>query len=213
MLVPVALRALLLDFNGTLSDDEPLLCGIFQELFAGLGKPITEEEYYDQLAGLSDPEVVEKWLGNPDPAVVARKIERYRTLSADGSTVSAEAREAVRDAAERVAVAVVSGSARSEIEPVLEAAGLASSISALVASEDVEHGKPAPDGYRRALELLGIDPEEALAVEDSDVGIAAARAAGLRCVAVTGTLPPDRLSEADEIIEGLDPDFVQRVLA
>jgi beta-phosphoglucomutase len=209
----VAIRALLLDFNGTLSDDEPLLCSIFQGLFAQLGKPITEEEYYDRLAGLSDPEVVEKWLGKPNPEVVARKIARYRELSADGSTVSSEARRAVRDAAERVAVAVVSGSARSEIEPVLEAAGLASSISALVASEDVKQGKPAPDGYRRALELLGIDPEEALAVEDSDVGIEAAKAAGLRCVAVTGTLPPDRLSAADEIVEGLDPDFVQRVLA
>ncbi len=209
----MAVRALLLDFNGTLSDDEPLLCSIFQALFAELGKPITEEEYYDRLAGLSDPEVVEHWLGQPDAAVVARKIERYRELSADGSTVSPDARQAVLDAADRVAVAVVSGSARSEIEPVLEAAGLASSIGALVAAEDVEHGKPAPDGYLRALGLLAIGPDEAVAVEDSDVGIAAAKAAGLRCVAVTGTLPPERLGAADEIIEGLDPDFVRRVLA
>ena len=209
----MAIRALLLDFNGTLSDDEPLLYAIFRELFDGLGRPITEAAYYDQLAGLSDPEVVEKWLGNPDPDVVARKIERYRELSADGSTVPVEARQAVLDAAGQVAVAVVSGSARSEIEPVLAAAGLASSIAALVASEDVEHGKPAPDGYLKALELLGIGPDEAVAVEDSDVGIAAAKAAGLRCVAVTGTLPPDRLSAADEIIERLDSDFVRRVLA
>ena len=209
----MAVRALLLDFNGTLSDDEPLLCAIFQELFAELGKPISEEDYYDRLAGLSDPEVVEKWLAKPDPELVAHKIERYRELSADGSTVSPEARQAVLDAAGRVAVAVVSGSARSEIEPVLEAAGVSSAITAVVASEDVEHGKPAPDGYRRALELLEISPDEAVAVEDSDVGIAAAKAAGLRCFAVTGTLPPDRLGEADELIEGLDADFVRRVLA
>jgi beta-phosphoglucomutase len=209
----VAVRALLLDFNGTLSDDEPLLCSILQELFAEVGKPMSEEEYYEQLAGLSDPEVVEKWLGKPDPEVLARKIERYRELSADGSTVAPQARQAVLDAAQRVAVAVVSGSARSEIEPVLEAAGLASSITALVAAEDVERGKPAPDGYRRALELLEVGSEEAVAVEDSDVGIEAAKAAGLRCVAVTGTLPSDRLRAADEIIGGLDPDFVRRVLA
>ena len=124
-----------------------------------------------------------------------------------------EARQAVRDAAERVAVAVVSGSARSEIEPVLEAAGLSSSIATIVAAEDVEHGKPAPDGYLRALDQLAIGAQEALAVEDSDVGIAAAKAAGLRCAAVTGTLPRDRLRAADEIIERLDPDFVRRVLA
>jgi HAD superfamily hydrolase (TIGR01509 family) len=209
----MAIRALLLDFNGTLSDDEPLLLSIFQELFAELGKPITEAEYFDLLAGLSDPEVVEKWLGEPDPGVVARKIERYRELSADGSTVSPEARRAVLDAAARVAVAVVSGSARSEIEPVLEAAGISGSISFVVSAENVEHGKPAPDGYLRALALLGIDAHEAVAVEDSDVGIAAANAAGIRCVAVTGTLPLERLGAADEIIDKLDPDFVRRVLA
>jgi HAD superfamily hydrolase (TIGR01509 family) len=209
----MAIRALLLDFNGTLSDDEPLLFAIFEQLFAEAGKPITEAEYYDQLAGLSDPEVVEAWLGRPEPDVVASKIELYRERSADGHTVSAEAREAVRQAAERVSVAIVSGSARSEIEPVVDAAGLSSSIAALVAAEDVEKGKPAPDGYLRALELLGSEAEEAIAVEDSEVGVAAAKAAGLRCYAVTGTLPPHRLSAADEIIERLDPVFVRRVLA
>ncbi len=209
----MAVRALLLDFNGTLSDDEELLCSIFQELFAEAGKPLTRGEYYDRLAGLSDPEVVEAWLGEPRPDLVAGKIERYKERSADGSTVLPAARRAVLDAAQRVSVAVVSGSARAEIEPVLEAAGLSSSIAHIVAAEDVEHGKPAPDGYLRALDLLEIAPDEAVAVEDSDVGITAAKAAGLRCFAVTGTLPPDRLIAADEIIERLDPDFVRRVLA
>ena len=95
----------------------------------------------------------------------------------------------------------------------LAGGGLASLVSLIVATEDVENGKPAPDGYLLALELLAVDPGEAVAVEDSDVGVAAAKAAGLRCVAVTGTMPQNRLSEADEIIERLDADFVQRVLA
>ena len=63
------------------------------------------------------------------------------------------------------------------------------------------------------LELLDAGSHEAVAVEDSDVGIAAAKAAGLRCVAVLGTLPPERLGGADEIIGALDPDFVRRALA
>ncbi len=70
----MTVRALLLDFNGTLSEDEPLLFAIFEDLFASAGKPIAEPEVYDRLAGLSDPEVVEAWLGKPDPAVVARKV-------------------------------------------------------------------------------------------------------------------------------------------
>jgi HAD superfamily hydrolase (TIGR01509 family) len=209
----VAVHALLLDFNGTLSEDEPLLYAIFEELFAAAGKPVTEAEYYDRLAGLSDPEVVEAWLGRPDPAVVAEKIRLYRERSADGHTISTQARQAVHEAAEKVTVAIVSGSARPEIEPVLEAAGLSSLIEAIVASEDVEHGKPAPDGYLRALELVGVEPAQAVALEDSEVGVAAAKAAGLRCYAVLGTLPADRLREADGIVERLDPGFVRQALA
>jgi beta-phosphoglucomutase len=209
----VAVQALLLDFNGTLSEDEPLLYAIFEELFADAGKPITEAEYYDRLAGLSDPEVVEAWLGRPDPRLVAEKIRLYRERSADGHTISAQAREAVREAAAQVTVAIVSGSARSEIEPVVAAAGLAPLIRTVVASEDVEHGKPAPDGYLRALELLGVEAAHAVALEDSEVGVAAAKAAGLRCYAVLGTLPPERLREADGLVERLDPVFVRQALA
>ena len=209
----MAVRALLLDFNGTLSEDEPLLFAIFEELFADAGKPITEAEYFDRLAGLSDPEVVEAWLGRPDPGVVAEKIRLYRERSADGHTISLEAREAVRSAAEQALVAIVSGSARSEIEPVVEAAGLSSAIATIVAAEDVERGKPAPDGYLRVLEILGVGPAEAVALEDSEVGLASAKAAGLRCYAVLGTLPPDRLGAADGIVQRLDPDFVRQALA
>ena len=51
------------DFNGTLSDDEPILCEIFIQLFAEHGKPLSAQEYFDELAGLSDPEIVRTWLG------------------------------------------------------------------------------------------------------------------------------------------------------
>src|SRR5215211_1157472 len=98
------MRALLLDFNGTLSEDEPILCRIFQELFEDAGKPLSEEEYYTQLAGLSDRQIVQMWLGRDDPALLEQKSARYRELT-DGSTVSDYAREAVRYAAEHAVVA------------------------------------------------------------------------------------------------------------
>jgi HAD superfamily hydrolase (TIGR01509 family) len=205
-------RALLLDFNGTLSDDEPVLCRIFQELFAEEGKPLTEEEYYDRVAGFSDREIVRMWLGRDDPALVERKIDRYRQL-ADGSTVDKEARTAVREAARAVAVAVVSGSTRAEIEPVLDAAGLTDAITLIVSSEDVARSKPDPEGYLIALHLLGIDSSEAAAVEDSEAGVAAAKAAGLYTAAVTTTLPAERLSEADEIAQRFDRDLIARLLS
>ncbi|MDQ2983664.1 MAG: HAD family phosphatase [Actinomycetota bacterium] len=205
-------RALIFDFNGTLSDDEPILCGIFQDLFAQAGRPMTEREYFDELAGSSDPEIVERWLGAPAPEIVSAKVERYRARVSDGSSVPEQAREAVRVAAEAVPVAVVSGAFRDEIEPVLAAAGLAGLVSATVTAEDVENGKPDPEGYRRGLELLGVAGEPAVAFEDSDVGIAAALAAGLRCVAVLGTMSPERLARAEAVVPRLDAEAVRAVL-
>ena len=210
-------RAVIFDFNGTLSQDEPILLAIFQELFAEYGRPLSAEEYFDELAGRSDPEIVRTWLGADHPAVeevIERRIERYRELAADGSTVPEEVREAVRYAAERVPVAVVSGAARAEIEPVLEAAGLAGLVRVVVAAEDVPNGKPAPDGYLHALELLDgkLVASDVLVLEDAEAGIAAARAAGMRCIAVLGTLPPERLAAADEIVPALDVRLMKRAL-
>ena len=206
------MHALLLDFNGTLSEDEPILCRIFQELFADAGKPLSEKEYYTELAGFSDREIVQMWLGREDPALLERKSARYREL-ADGSTVSPEAREAVRYAAERAVVGVVSGSARAEITPVLEASGLADSIAVLVAADDIRRSKPDPEGYLIALHLLGVQPKESVAVEDSEAGVAAAKAAGLYCAGVTTTQPAERLAAADEVASRVDRDLIAGLLS
>lgn len=211
-------RALVFDFNGTLSHDEPILCEIFMELFAAHGKPLSAQEYFDVLAGLSDPEIVRAWLGRDHPdvdEVIEERIRRYRAAVADGSSVPEELREAVRWAAERVPLAVVSGAARPEIEPVLEAAGIAGCFRAIVPAEDVEHGKPHPDGYLRALELLGdgIAAAEVVVFEDTEAGVASAKDAGMRCLAVLGTLAPERLAHADEIVERIDLPLVQRLFA
>jgi beta-phosphoglucomutase len=210
-------RAVIFDFNGTLSQDEPILCEIFVELFAEHGKPMSAQEYFDELAGLSDPEVVRTWLGREHPdvdEVIRERIVRYRAAVADGSSIPDKVRAAVRYAAGRVPVAIVSGAAREEIEPVLEAAGLRAAFAVLVSSDDVERGKPDPEGYRTALSLLDgdIDAGDVLVVEDTEAGIAAAKGAGMRCVAVLGTLAPERLAAADEIVEHIDVPLMQRLL-
>ena len=210
-------RAVIFDFNGTLSHDEPILFAIFHDLFAEYGRPLSEEAYFDELAGLSDPEIVRTWLGPDHPAVdevIERRVARYRELTADGSSIPQEVREAVRYAAGRVPVAIVSGAARAEIEPVLEAAGLAGLVRQIVAAEDVDRGKPDPVGYLRALQLFGggLIASDVLVFEDTEAGIASAKAAGMRCIAVLGTLEPERLAAADEIVPALDVALMQRLL-
>ncbi|MFL5914547.1 MAG: HAD family hydrolase [Gaiellaceae bacterium] len=207
--------ALVFDFNGTLSDDEPLLCELFMHLFAEHGRPMSAQEYFDQLAGLSDPEIVTTWLGEDHPdveAVIGERVRRYREAAADGSTVHEHVREAVRFAAERAPLAICSGAARDEIEPVVEAAGIAGCFRAIVSSDDVVHGKPDPEGYVKALALLGVGPAQAVVFEDTEAGVASARAAGVgRVLALRTTLDAHRLAGADELLDRIDVDVMRRL--
>ena len=210
-----AAEALVFDFNGTLSDDEPLLLSIYQELFARYGRPLPEQEYVDRLAGNTEEAIIGTWLGVDGPLLallVQERIAAYTALAASGSTVTTAVREAVRYAAERVPVAIVSGAFRAEIEPVVAAAGIASDLTTIVTADDVEHGKPDPEGYRLAVERLGVDAARTVAFEDTEAGVASAKDAGLYCVAVRGTLPDERLARADEVVDAIDVALVERLL-
>jgi len=204
-------RAVVFDFNGTLSDDEPILYAVYAELFAEQGRPLSEREYYDELAGHSEEEILERWLGRSTPELVADRIARYRARSGDGSTVYPEVREAVRYAAQRVPVAIVSGAALEEIQPVVAAAGL--EIPIVVAADHVIDGKPHPEGYLIAARMLAVEPRDVLAFEDTEAGVASAKAAGMRVVGITRTLGAERLAAADELAERIDLDLMHRVLS
>jgi HAD superfamily hydrolase (TIGR01509 family) len=197
-------QAVVFDFNGTLSNDEPLLARVYQEQFAELGRPITEAEYFEQLAGHTDEEMFTRWFGRADPAQIEDRIARYNHLAADGSTVDDEMRAAVRYAATRAPVAIVSAAARSEIDPVVAASGIGGSISLIVSQDDVTRGKPDPQPYLLAAERLRIDPAELLVFEDTDVGVASAKAAGARVVGLTRTLGPERMAAADALVKRID---------
>jgi len=210
-----ATRALVFDFNGTLSRDEPVLYAIYSELFAEHGRPLSEADYYGRLAGNTEEAIIHGWLGvegDELEALVEERVDRY-VRAADGSTVPLAVRDAVRHAASRVPVAIVSGAYRREIEPVVERAGLADAVRVLVAADDVTRGKPDPEGYLRALEALAdLEPADVVAFEDTEAGIASARAAGLRCVAVRGTLPDERLAAAEAIVDEIDVELVRSLV-
>lgn len=211
-----SVRAVAFDFNGTLSDDEPILLSVYQEMFAEHGRPLTPADYYGTLAGHSEEEIIGRWLavdGEALAGLVEDRIERYLERCGEGESISQAVRDAVAYAAERTPVAVVSGAFRREIEPILHGAGLAGHVTVLVSADDVERGKPAPDGYERALDMLGgLAAGDVVAFEDTEAGVASAKAAGLRCVGVVGTHPAERLGAADELVEVIDVALVQRLL-
>lgn len=205
------MKALVFDFNGTISDDEPVLMRVYQELFEEIGRPITADEYLSELAGHTDPEMFTRWLGSADPDLMEDRIRRYNALVADGSTVDEETRTAIRYAAERGPVGLVSSAYRSEIDPVLDVTGLRAAFTAVVALDDVTNGKPHPEPYLRAAELLDLAPAELVVLEDTDIGVTSAKAAGAYVVGLTRTLGPGRMREADELTDRVDVALVERL--
>jgi beta-phosphoglucomutase len=109
-------------------------------------------------------------------------------------------------------IGIASGALRPEIEAVLRRAGLARHFRFIVASGDTPRSKPAPDPYVRAAELHALAPAACLAIEDSRWGIVSAKDAGLACVGITTTYPPNELALADRIIDSLSeftPAFIR----
>ena len=212
-------RALIFDFNGTISDDETIMYRVFAELFERHDHPLSEQAYLDELAGLSDEQIVTTWLGADVDvdAIVAERIQRYIDAVAQTETVGEDVRRGVLYAASRVPVLIVSGAAHAEIEGVLAAAGLADAVTAVISSDAVTDGKPHPEGYLRALSVLheqGVDaaPAQVVAFEDTEAGVASAKAAGMRCIAVAGTLPSERLAAADSIVPGIEESLIRSLL-
>lgn len=207
-------RAVVFDFNGTVSHDEPLLAELFHETFGEVGIDVPASLYFEEFAGFSDPEIVQKVLerfgrgGEADTAaaVLSRRTELYLERVAERPTIRPGAAEAVRRIAAAVPVAIASGAARCEIDASLAAAGLGGVVGVIVAAEDVREGKPDPEGFLIALRRLGVDGASALAFEDSEPGVQAAVAAGMRCVAIAGTAPAERLlaAGASDVVPELD---------
>lgn len=102
-----------------------------------------------------------------------------------------------------VRLGLASNSPRFLVDDALRTAGLADAFDAIVTSDDVERSKPAPDIYLLACQRLGVAPGEAVALEDSPSGVAAAKAAGLTCIAVPQFAETD-VSAADEVVDSLE---------
>ncbi|MCM2388368.1 HAD family hydrolase [Streptomyces albipurpureus] len=105
--------------------------------------------------------------------------------------------------AEGVPMAVVTSGLREHARALLDLVGGAGLFTAVITAEDVTQGKPHPEGFLAGCAALGVEPARAVAFEDAPAGIAAAKAAGLACVALTTTHTAEAIAAADLIVPDL----------
>ena len=205
--LPPMTAAILFDFNGVIVDDEPQHCDALIATLAEYGYALDRDTYYREYLGFDDRECFRfsfARMGRPRGrarAARGHRAEARRTTSAP----SAQSMRLVPGAAEFVEsaaldgfqLAIVSGALRREIELVLDLAGLRPHFAEIVAAEDVSACKPDPQGYNRAREALALAPNRCVVIEDSLPGLAAARAAGLRCAMLATSHGEDACADAD----------------
>ncbi|SDB86451.1 haloacid dehalogenase superfamily, subfamily IA, variant 3 with third motif having DD or ED [Raineyella antarctica] len=211
-------QAIVFDMDGVLTDTEVIWDEVRRGLAADEGRAWPEEAT-TAMMGMSTPEwsryLVETVGLSGSPELVANRTidamaERYlvHLPTLPGAV------EAVRRLAGRWTLGLASSSPRRLIDSSLAALGLTDSFAVTVSTEEVERGKPAPDGYLRACELLGVDPAASVAIEDSSNGLRAAAAARMKVIAVPRPeFPPaeDALALADVVVEHLDEVTVELV--
>lgn len=216
-------RAVVFDFDGVLADTEGLHLGAFQDAFSARGWTLDRDAYFERYLGYDDRDLVRAFaedqglrIGDADTeALLIEKARRYDRRLAAGSILFPTAAPAVARLAGRFRLAIASGSLRGEILAILRANDLAHAFPVVIGADDVARSKPAPDPYEAAVDRLGVRPADAVAVEDSQWGLTAARAAGLRTIGITTSYPAHALTLADAVVDSLDEitaDTIDRLL-
>jgi len=223
------LRAIIFDFDGTIADTEGMHYETFRKVLEEEGISLTREVYDAKYLGYDDLEAFRAILKDQNlpreetrvQALAHRKAAYYQENLRHHLILFPGVVDFVAKVAEKYITAIASGALRNEIEFVLEIAQIRDRFKVIVSAEDVQHSKPHPQGFLKALkrinqEVLGygrgdsvsiplIRPSECLVIEDSLAGVEAAKKAQMKCLAVLNTYPEKELKSlgADLVIPSL----------
>ena len=223
------LKAIILDFNGVILDDELLHFKAMHEAVAVLDITLTRETYWDKYLPLDDADCLEALCrDNSIPLTYERRAQvlelknaLYNQQLQNRFPLFPGVAEFIQSAAQNYPLALASGARREEIETTLKATGLNQYFHVIVAAEDFTLGKPHPESFLLALKRLNavrgtmssvISPEECLVIEDSIGGVAGAIAAGMRCLAVSNSYPPEKLQKANRVARSLEEVQIESLL-
>ena len=212
---PTLPPAVVFDCDGTIADTESLSDRAWTETLARYGYTPTDDDFravigypfaqnWGHFSGRAD-------LGDRE-AFRARLRERFIALFEAELWVYPDAVDTLRRlASEGVTIGVASSSSHDHVLRVLERGEVAHLVQAVVGADDVERHKPDPAPYLRAAELMQVPASACVAVEDTAVGVAAAKAAGMFTVAVLrGHHRREELAAADRVVERISPDAIRR---
>lgn len=208
------IKAILFDHDGTLVDSEPTHFELWKQILTRYGVDLSEQHYREHYAGVpalgNAQDMVSRFSLNEAPEHLARQKAQATSefLSRRAFSLMPGARGLI-EYFHRLGMrmAIVTGSGREVVAATAQGHGLQPFLETLISSDDVQRNKPHPDGYLLALRRLDLGPDECIAVEDTEHGLAAAAAAGIPCLAIPNimsvhhdfSLAVDTLGELSDI--------------
>lgn len=213
------IKAIIFDLDGVVIDSEDVHFEAFGETIADeLGIALSGEEYQEFFAGRVDEEGFSNYLRakkakNHDPKDLSqKKAQNYLRAFPDRVQPYMAAVNVIGQLVGKLKLALVSSSNKKEIELALDSLGLENVFEVVLSDEDLRggRGKPAPAPYLLAAKKLKVNPQECLVIEDSPVGVAAAKAAGMKVLAVAHTHGRGELKKADLVVDELSMSALER---
>ena len=213
------IRALVFDFDGLILDTEEPVYRSWLEVYQAHGEELPFDRWVQIVGstttGFHPQHHLEERLGRPLPKeVLDRRIGRRTEMSLANAVLPGVVQhlDAARELGLKVGVA--SSSTREWVEGHLARLGILDRFECVRCRDDVEHAKPEPDLYLAVLECLGVAPADAIAIEDSPNGVAAAKRAGMRCVAIPNSITTSLdLTQADLKLTSLSEVSLRDLLA
>ncbi len=224
----MSLKAVFLDFSGVIIDDETINQELVADILLRENLRADDEEYIQYCRGRSDRACLTEILANRGRILPAAYIDKLLDIKAQGYRekitqlkeipLAPNLKEFLTKLKEQnIAIGLVTGTTRSEVEYVLDRVELTEYFSLIVAGDDLAASKPEPEPYLLAMEKLQLNPAECLAIEDNPTGIAAAKQAQIQVVGISNIYPLHMLQRqcnwtVDDFSE-IELDRVDRVLS
>lgn len=196
----MVLKAVFFDFDGTLANTDPVHLAMFAELLAPQGIQVDEAYFRENIAGGSNRELFKRFFpGISDKEandMSEKKEEDFRKRVTSLEPISGLEKVLSWSREHHLRLALITNAPKSNIDYLLPLLGLSDCFEHQITGDSCKIGKPQPDPYLMALNLMHLEPENVIVFEDSHTGISSSRGAGIFTVGLTTTHTPQELQQA-----------------
>ncbi len=198
--------AVIFDMDGVIVDSESRHEQAFLDVVRAIGHGASNQIEFSHYIGRSDQLLWNDFVARHQPPYTVQQLldmksRRMVEIIQEEEPLFLGLPELVEKLAGRYRLGLASGSARPIVDAVLALGNMRRFFQVTVSDSEISRGKPAPDIFLRAAELLSVEPQTCWVIEDSKPGVAAARAAGMSVIAITNTHPADELTHATRVVQ------------